>query len=188
MKGLFTLAAEVQQFLEEQSWQYCFIGGLALQRWGENRLTQDVDLVILAGFGREEVFIDSLLNRFSARQPDAREFALKHRVLLLESSNKIGIDISLAAMPFEEEFIKRASKFEFISGISIKTCSAEDLVVLKAFANRPQDWVDIRGILLKQMDDISRSKIWTNLAPLVELKEEPEILDKIDLLWSEVFE
>jgi len=40
-------AAELQAFCESQQWQFCIIGGLALQRWGEPRETADVDLTLL---------------------------------------------------------------------------------------------------------------------------------------------
>jgi hypothetical protein len=43
-------AAELQAVCESQSWRFCFIGGLALQRWGEPRETVDVDLTLLTGF------------------------------------------------------------------------------------------------------------------------------------------
>ncbi|MEP6946585.1 MAG: hypothetical protein ABJA02_11765 [Acidobacteriota bacterium] len=34
MKEIFEAAKQVQDFLEENRWQYCFIGGVALQIWG----------------------------------------------------------------------------------------------------------------------------------------------------------
>lgn len=37
--------------------QFCFIGGLALLRWGEPRTTRDTNLTLLTGFGGEERFI-----------------------------------------------------------------------------------------------------------------------------------
>lgn len=37
-------AGEMQGFCQQQGWRSCFIGGVAVQRWGEPRLTQDVDL------------------------------------------------------------------------------------------------------------------------------------------------
>ena len=40
---LVEAAAELQKFCDERGWGYCFIGGLALQHWGEPRLTLDVD-------------------------------------------------------------------------------------------------------------------------------------------------
>ena len=85
MKSLFVAAAELEAFLVEQGWRYCFIGGIALQRWGQPRLTNDVDVTILAGFGNESVYVDALLGRYKARITDGRDFALKNRVLLLES-------------------------------------------------------------------------------------------------------
>lgn len=47
MKSLFLVAAELEAFLIERGWRYCFIGGIAVQRWGQPRLTNDIDLTIL---------------------------------------------------------------------------------------------------------------------------------------------
>ena len=53
MNPIFAAALEVQAFCQARGVRFCFIGGLALQRWGEPRLTQDVDLTVISGFGRE---------------------------------------------------------------------------------------------------------------------------------------
>ena len=74
-----------------------------MQFWGEQRLTKDVDLTLLTGFGPEESFINLLLENFSTRIEDAKNFALKNRVVLLQTSGGIGIDISLGAFSFEED-------------------------------------------------------------------------------------
>jgi len=50
---IFAAALEIQAFCQAHGFHFCFIGGLALQRWGEPRLTQDVDLTVISGFGRE---------------------------------------------------------------------------------------------------------------------------------------
>ena len=184
MVDLFQTAFQVQQFIEEQNWRFCFIGGLALQRWGENRLTRDIDLTLFAGFDKELSFIQPLVNRYQLRRPDGVDFALTYRVLLLED-NRIGLDISLAGLEFEEELIGRSSVFDFLPGVLLRTCSAEDLVVLKAFASRPQDWVDIRGILVRQGSALDRQVIIARLSPLAELKEEPELVDRLRLLYTE---
>ena len=52
MRDLFRLADEIQSFCRDRGWRFCFIGGIALQRWGEPRLTGDIDLTILTGFER----------------------------------------------------------------------------------------------------------------------------------------
>lgn len=43
MNPLFAAALELQRFFAARQWRFCFIGGLAVQRWGEPRLTLDVD-------------------------------------------------------------------------------------------------------------------------------------------------
>jgi hypothetical protein len=42
MKSLFEIAAQLESFLVARNWQFCFIGGIALQRWGQPRLTIEV--------------------------------------------------------------------------------------------------------------------------------------------------
>lgn len=106
--------------------------------------------------------------------------------LLAKSDDGIGIDISLAALPFEENLIDRSSPFEFLPGIALRTCSAEDLVVLKSFAARPQDWVDVRGILVRQGARLDRETILERLRPLASLKEDPTILVRLEEMYRTV--
>lgn len=174
MNRLLAAALEVQAFCRAQNWRFCFIGGLAVQRWGEPRLTQDADLTVITGFGGEAPFVDALLARFEGRLPDAREFALRNRVLLLRSSGGVPLDVALGAMPFEERAVARASDFMIAPSTVILTCSAEDLIVLKAFAGRPRDWLDIDGIAIRQAGRFDERLIWAELVPLLELKESPE--------------
>ena len=97
MIDLFETARQLQDFCDRQGWRCCFIGGVAVQRWGEPRVTRDVDLALLAGFGAEDRFLDALLAAYSSRVENAREFALRYRVLLLKTTSDVGIDVSLGA-------------------------------------------------------------------------------------------
>jgi hypothetical protein len=170
---IFAAALAIQDVCRARGFRFCFIGGLALQRWGQPRLTQDVDLTVISGFGQEDEYVDQLVSAFAARIPDAREFALRHRVLLLSGPGGIPIDVALGAMPFEERAVSRASPFFVADGVSLTTCSAEDLIVLKAFAGRDQDWIDIDSIALRQHHKLDEDLIWQELAPLLALKEDP---------------
>jgi len=49
MERLIKIAADLLDFCQAESWRACVIGGLAVQRWGEPRLTRDVDLSLLTG-------------------------------------------------------------------------------------------------------------------------------------------
>jgi len=173
-------AAELQTFCESLGWRFCLIGGLALQRWGEPRETIDVDLTLLTGFGGEEAFIRELLERFEARMDNAAEFALTHRVLLARTDSGVGLDIALGGLPFEESVVDRSSLFEFPPNVALRTCSAEDLIVLKAFAARDKDWLDIEGIIIRQAGKLDWDYVRQQLIPLAELKEAPGIVDELE--------
>jgi hypothetical protein len=179
MKDLFTLAKEVQEFLDSRGWKSCLIGGIAVQRWGEPRLTRDVDATLLAGLGSEEQFVDEISRRFKFRINEGRAFALQNRVMLLMAEDGTEIDLALGALPFEERTMERASEFEFLPGMVLRTCSAEDLIVMKAFAARDQDWGDVRGIIIRQGTSLDWPLIESELSPLCELKEAPEIMDHL---------
>lgn len=43
-------ALELQRFFVGNKWDFSFIGGIVLQRWGEPRLTVDIDVTLLTGF------------------------------------------------------------------------------------------------------------------------------------------
>lgn len=175
MNMLFEAAREVSEFLIAQKWRHCVIGGLALLRWGEPRTTLDVDLSLLTGFGREEFYARLLLEQFKGRMPNALEFAIAHRVLLLTAANGTGVDIAFAALPFEEQMMDRASAYEFAPGVKFITCTAEDLFIMKAFAARPRDWFDVEGIVARQSGKLDSRYILDHLKLLGELKEAPDI-------------
>jgi hypothetical protein len=176
---VFEAALELQRFCESQQYCFCFIGAVALQRWGDPRVTQDADLTLLTGFGEEERFISTLVRHFRPRRSDAAEFALRNRVLLLLATNDVPIDIALGGLPFEKRTIERASAWQIKPGMRILTCSAEDLIVHKAFANRGQDWPDIERVLMRQIDRLNIDLIFEELRPLLQLKEEPEIEERL---------
>jgi hypothetical protein len=176
---VYAAALELQAFCLERGWHFCFIGGIAVQRWGEPRLTVDADLTLLTGFGGEDAYVDELLGSFQPRIEGAREFALRRRVLLLEAANTVPLDVSLGGIPFEERIVQRSSAFAIAENTSILTCCAEDLVVLKAVAARDRDWADIRGVAARQAGRLDLRLIEKELRPLLELKEDLVTLDRL---------
>jgi hypothetical protein len=182
MTALIHAAANLQAVCVDHGWKFCFIGGLAVQRWGEPRETVDVDLTLLTGFTNESAFVSTLLATFEPRVPNAAEFARVNRVLLLRAASGVGLDIALGGLPFEESAVARSTLFTFPPDTPLRTCSAEDLVVFKAFADRPKDWVDVEGILIRQSPTMDWDYVRAQLAQLAELKEAPELVDKLERL------
>lgn len=182
MNQILKAAKDIQGYILKKRWKYCVIGGLALQRWGMPRQTIDVDITILTGFGEEEKYARALLEKYPGRIKNSLQFATERRVLLAKTKAGIPIDIAFGGLPFEERVVKRATYFTFAPGVRIITCSAEDLIVLKAFADRPQDWVDIENIVTCQRKKLDWKLILDEIRPLAKLKERPDIVTKLTKL------
>lgn len=74
---------------------------------------------------------------------------------------------------------------QFYPGMVLRTCSAEDLIVMKAFAGRDHDWGDVKGIIARQGRALKWPLIFAELGPLCELKEAPEIVTHLQRVRDE---
>ena len=185
LRELIAAAAALQKKWEAMDFQFCFIGGLAVQHWGEPRQTNDVDATVWTQFGNERPVIDRLLEDLTSCIENADQFALVNRVLLVQEPSGVDVDVALAAFPYELEMIRRAEKQPFRDE-QLLICGPSDLIILKAFANRARDWQDIRGIMIRSGSQLDWRLIESELEVLANLKEEPEILDRLHNLQSEL--
>jgi hypothetical protein len=174
MKQVFDVAHDVHERLAAASIPHVIIGGLAVLAWGEVRVTNDVDISVLCPFGLEESRIDQLLTLFPNHEIGAKEFAIQNRILPVKADNGIGIDIGIAGFPYEEEALARARSVELRAGQFLPVVGPEDLVVMKTFAGRPKDLMDVRTILIRQRKMLDWSIIEGVLPGLLELNEETE--------------
>lgn len=183
MNQILSAARELQSFFVKRDWQYCFIGGIAVLRWGNPRTTQDVDVSLFVEFGKEQETIKEVLQHFDPRIENAGRFALESKVILAESSLGVPVDIAIAQYEFEQNIIERSTHFEYSPGIELLTVSAEDLVVMKAFAGRDQDWADVEGIILAN-ENLDREKIFDEISHLFELMPDRGGRDKLRKLMD----
>ncbi len=184
MKGVLSATCDLSDFLRQSNFPYCLIGGIANLRWGEQRFTADADVSLFTGFGDETRFIDACAARFAPRTSDAAAFAMESRMLLLQHENGVAFDIALAALPFEERCIARASEFELLPERSVRTCSAEDLIIQKVFAGRAKDWMDVEGVL-QRVRTLDWSLIDHELPPLLEVRGTPDALARLHSLRNQ---
>ncbi len=184
MNPLFVAATEIQELCVEREWGFCFIGGLAVLRWGEPRLTRDVDLTILTPADAEVGVIDALLDRFRGRLDDARSFALANRVVLARAGNGTPLDVALGGLDFEERTVRRSSLWD-VGGAELRTCSAEDLVAHKVFAGREQDGLDIEGIIVRQGAALDRELVVAESMPLLGAKGTLDELRRLRVMFVE---
>lgn len=185
MNRQFETAWRLHAFLSARGVPYAIIGGIAVQRWGQPRLTRDVDLTVLLPAGGEEAALREIVATFRPRIEGAVAFALKHRVLPLDVPGGSEADLSLGLPGYEEYVIARAVAYDLGGGREVRLCSAEDLIVHKALAGRPQDVLDIEGIVARQGAalDIGYVRQW--LEELARVAEDPEVTARFDRIWAE---
>ena len=179
-------AWELHLFLASLGIQYAVIGGMAVQRWGEPRFTQDVDVTVVAPLNNPTAFIEQVVERFQPRITDAIVFARRNRIILVRANNGCPMDISLGLPGYEAEVMRRTVNHELEPGKPIRLCSAEDLIIHKAVAGRPQDERDIEGIIYRQRDALDVRYIRTWLCDFAELLAKPEIQERFERPWQRI--
>ncbi len=173
-------AWEVGQFLSAQNIPYVLIGGLAVQQWGSARLTVDADFTIAAPLEGSADLVQRITGRFPSRVADPQAMASRTRMILVKAENGVEVDISLALPGYEDELFRRSMDFEIEPGKSIRLCSAEDLIIHKAVAGRPQDVVDIEGVVLRRGDQLDAAYIRRWLAEFANVLAAPEIEQRFE--------
>jgi len=175
---ILPLTALMQWF--ESGMRAAIIGGVAASLRGTPRFTRDIDAVVL------EADAETLLRSATGfdlvpRIPDAIEFAHETRVLLLRHApTGIDIDLSLGALPFEEELVDRSTLID-IGGLRVRVAASEDLVIMKAVAGRARDIADIENLIGANPElDVERIRHWVReFASVLEMPEIHENLEKL---------
>jgi predicted nucleotidyltransferase len=143
--------ADVASFLQAEGIAYALIGGLAVSVRGQPRMTADVDLVIAADIERALALVASLpQSRFRPLFQDVEEVVTRAFLLpLRHRSTNVKVDVAVGLSGFEQQAVARAEPIE-LAGSQVKVATAEDLLIMKLLAGRPQDEQDIRGLLVAQ--------------------------------------
>jgi predicted nucleotidyltransferase len=163
------------------------IGGIAVIAQGVPRLTRDVDLTLAGG----TVGLSDILGRLREhdlvpRIDDAVEFAEANQILLLRhGSHGVDVDLSIAWLPFELEALA-ASEVVGIAGVQVRVARAEDLIIYKAVAFRPQDQQDIERLLVLHGTRVDLTRIRRTVAEFAQAMEEPERVAGLDLIVRRV--
>ena len=132
------------------------VGGLAVSARAEPRTTRDVDLAVSVDSDEDaEHLIFHLQNRgYVVRMLLEREDSGRIATVRLtrESERAVYVDLLFASSGIESEIVVDAERIELLDGISVPVASRAHLIALKVLArddrNRPQDWDDLRALLL----------------------------------------
>lgn len=139
-KEIIATLRTVVAWLEENATPYVVVGGVAASVLGEPRQTRDVDLIAAISPAN----VDGALNQarafgLSLAHPDAVALAQKFRMLRLKlDSNRVYVDIFLAATPLEQDIIHSGRVFGG-GDFTYKLVSPEYLLVMKIISGRAHD-------------------------------------------------
>ena len=184
LSPLLDVLASLAAWLKDAGIRGAVIGGVAASLHGRPRMTQGVDAVIWLDTAQLQAYLDAGSRfGFKARISDAVEFAASNRVLLMtHEPSRTPVDITLGALPFEEEAIARAS-ISTVRGVSFPVITPEDLVIMKAVAHRPRDMADIESVMdATPQIDMNRIRHW--VSQFASALEAPEILDDLERIVS----
>jgi hypothetical protein len=81
---------------------------------------------------------------------------------------------------YEDELFRRAIEIEVDADKRIRLCSAEDLIIHKAVAGRPQDIVDIETVVLRQGQRLDVDYIRQWLTEFSDLLANPDVLGRFE--------
>jgi hypothetical protein len=181
-QSLLRVLASLTEWFKDQHVSYAIIGGAAIGFLAQPRATQDIDAVTWLDLAETAAFVKSGARfGFVPRISDPIEFAHKSRVLLLQhNQTKIDIDISLGALPFEQEMIERAIEFT-TPELTVQVATPEDLIISKAVAHRKRDLLDIDNLVSVYPNlDLARIRHW--VGQFAAVLESPELVSDLENL------
>ena len=93
-----------------------------------------------------DVIVLGIGQRLRSAVSNSLEFVHQTRVLPLDTTDGVRIDVIFALLPFEVDAIRRAGDVS-IAGRMVRVVTAEDLVLMKILSDRPRDIADAEGIV-----------------------------------------
>jgi predicted nucleotidyltransferase len=176
---------DLLRLIERYPGKAVIIGGVAASLLGEPRTTADIDALFLIPMAE----VPNLMRLaeeigFSPRLTDAEGFARESRMLLLKHrSSETDIDISIGNLEFEEKVLARGSTVS-IKELRLPLPSPEDLIILKAVADRPKDLQDIQAIFAAQ-EHLDLDYIRTTVKEFAALLGRPSIWEDVARYFPE---
>ena len=168
------------RWLRDIAAPFMLIGGVATGLLSQVRATKDVDW--LASIPEDKLaFALAAAEKYGivSKVSGILDFVQTSCVFPLVHQPSGGrVDVALAGSSFEEDAIRNAHPY-FYKGLSVPLPRPEDLVVMKAIANRPQDHADIANIIRFNSGlDLRYVRRWVNeFADLMENLDIAEALE-----------
>lgn len=159
----------VAEILQRRGVRYALMGGLAVVARGRVRTTQDIDLMMSISQLALPGFLEELVaNGFPVDLPDAIQRWNYEGLMPLRSGSGVRIDFMKAVLPIFDSILQRATEVDF-EGLKLRVIEVEGLLLLKLIAFRPQDQLDVQGLLAANVGQIDLEWVrreWSQLSGL----------------------
>ncbi len=182
MTDLETALAEIATVLEQEGIPYMVIGGVATILWGNSRVTQDIDVTVWVEEDGLSSAVDRLARRLSPRVDDPEAFTRRTRVLPLQSSNRIPVDVVFGKLTFEENAIREAEE-KNVGELKVRVCRVSDLIVHKVLSERSRDIEDVRFLITRYASELDRAALDAHVESLARELSRPGILAHYRACW-----
>lgn len=154
MESLFESLVALQNRLRDAGISSAVIGGVAVGVWGEPRVTRDVDVKVLLGRGEAAALLGILAPGYQPFQSDPLEALTRHGILFVQDALGTRLDLLLSDTEFDVQAIRRARLIEVWPGLTVRVCTAEDLIIYKLVSTRLRDHEDAAGIARRQAESL----------------------------------
>ncbi len=177
MIELWAALRRVTMVLDSEGIPYMVVGGIANLAWGEARTTRDLDLTVDISSPGLEGFLAVAGRCGPPLAGDPRQVAERGRLVPIRTPQGVRVDFMLATFPFELDAIAGA-RVVSVEGEDVRVCSPDHLVVMKSVSSRPQDHVDVEGILRRQRERLDLARLDTTIEGIAEDLAEPDIAER----------
>ena len=156
---LSAVLTAVVRVLNDQRIEYALAGGLAYSALVTPRATVDIDVLALVPERPPVALFDGLRAALEVFIPHPGPMVFKRatiwRAVGGDRGREVMLDFILAESEFHRSALDRRRTVEF-AGQALSLISVEDLMLLKALADRSQDRADIEGILARYETTLDR--------------------------------
>lgn len=135
------------QTLNERRVDYAIIGGLAVIHHGRIRTTEDIDVLLALPQIAMAGFFEALQRRgFEVDVAIAIRDFLDAGAAIARFEHVI-VDLVRPVLPMYGRAIT-SSVESMLAGVTVRVCAPEGLIAMKVIADRPQDQMDVRELML----------------------------------------
>ena len=147
MSGETDFLADFCSAMNKLGLRWYLFGAQAAHVYGSRRATDDVDVTVELGHVSRSALLDALAEtgfRLDITEPD---FLRKTPVFpIVHVATGLDGDVVLAASGLEQSILDRVTHYS-LNGVDVPVATVEDMIIMKIFAGRPRDMVDVSIML-----------------------------------------